>query len=299
MKLIHFMYQGRAQVGFLRKENDVVCLSPLLEQLALPPIKDMNHLIDRWDDELARALAPLVAKAPGDAPADHIQLLAPIPYPKRHIICLGKNYVDHAKETAGLTGSTDDLPKFPIYFNKIAQPAIGHGDLILDHEGLTDKVDYEVELALVIGKDGINIAPEDAASYIFGYTIINDISARNIQRKHMQWFKGKSLETYCPMGPAIVTADEFSWPIELDIQCAINGEVRQNSNTRKLIFDIPTILADLSKGMYLRRGDIIATGTPAGVGLGFKPFRFLNKGDRIDCSIEGIGTLTNWFGNKE
>ncbi len=188
---------------------------------------------------------------------------------------------------------------FQYIFSKVASPAIGQGDNIKAFPEYTDKADYEVELAVIIGKDGIDIRKEDAEDYIFGYTIVNDVSARNIQRKHGQWFKGKSLETYCPMGPVIVHKSALPFPIELEIKCSINGELRQNSNTKQLIFDIPSIIHDLSKGMYLRKGDIIITGTPAGVGLGFKPFKFLKPGDEIECSIEGIGTLKNTFGLEQ
>jgi 2-keto-4-pentenoate hydratase/2-oxohepta-3-ene-1,7-dioic acid hydratase in catechol pathway len=154
-------------------------------------------------------------------------------------------------------------------------------------------VDYEAELALIIGKKGKDIAPEDAEQYVFGYTVINDVSARDLQKRHEQWFKGKNLDTFCPMGPCLIEKDDLPYPPELDIRCTVNGEIRQDSNTRKLIFDIPTIISDLSKGMTLLPGDIISTGTPSGVGVGFTPPRFLADGDRIECRIEGIGTLSN------
>ncbi len=233
----------------------------------------MNMLIETWNEDILEQLEKEVERCDHKAiDLDHVDILAPIPFPKRNLFCLGKNYLDHALETKGLAGGSDEIPKFPIYFSKIADPAIGNRATILNHLTITDKVDYEVELAIVIGKDGIDINKEDAEAYIFGYTVANDVSARNIQRKHGQWFKGKSLKSHCPMGPWIIYKSAISFPVELDIQCWVNDELRQNSNTKQFIFDIPTIISDLSKGMYLRKGDIILTGTPAGVGLGFKPF---------------------------
>jgi 2-keto-4-pentenoate hydratase/2-oxohepta-3-ene-1,7-dioic acid hydratase in catechol pathway len=155
-------------------------------------------------------------------------------------------------------------------------------------------LDYEVELALIVGKKGKNILPEDALDYIFGYTIGNDVSVRNIQMKHTQWFKGKSFDTCCPLGPVIVTADEIAFPPDLAIRCLVNGEVRQDSRTTKLIFDLPTILSDLSSGITLYPGDVILTGTPAGVGMGFSPPRTLKPGDEVCCEIEHIGQLVNY-----
>lgn len=298
MKLLTYSYNNSPAVGVMSGEGQILPLKGYMEEKGLKA-GTLNELIDCWSLEGLGEIEDLLKTSSHTLALSEVELLAPIPYPKRHILCLGKNYSDHAKEIQGLPGSMDELPKFPIYFNKVAEPAVGHEAIIKAHDNLTDMVDYEVELALIIAKDGINIPKEEAENYIFGYTILNDISARNLQRKHMQWFKGKSLETFCPMGPYIVTKDEIPFPVALNIQCRINGEIRQDSNTNQLIFDIPTIIEDLSKGMYLRKGDIIATGTPAGVGLGFKPYKFLKQGDQIDCSIEKIGCLTNYFGYKK
>ncbi|AOT70959.1 fumarylacetoacetate hydrolase family protein [Geosporobacter ferrireducens] len=224
---------------------------------------------------------------------EKVKLCAPIPYPKRNIFCLGKNYLDHAKEVGVVLGDQDEVPQYPIYFSKVASPATGHGDVIEYMPGVVTRLDYEVELAIVIGKEGKNIPKEKAEEYIFGYTILNDVSERGLQKRHGQWHKGKSLDTFSPMGPYLVHKSMIPFPVELEISCSVNGEVRQQSNTNNLIFDIPTILSDLSKGMTLKSGDIIATGTPAGVGMGFSPFKFLNSGDIVSCSIEKIGTLTN------
>ena len=300
MKFIYYEVNSSKELGLVKGKETIVPIRSILETLGKHNVKDMNAFIDEMSQADLDVLEDhLNEEEVQTLSFEAVRILPPIEYPKRHIFCLGKNYMDHATETRGLPGGSDDIPKFPIYFAKVACPAIGYGDNILAFPELTDKVDYEVELAVIIGKDGINISKEAAENHIFGYTIVNDISARNIQRKHGQWFKGKSLETYCPMGPVLVHKSHMPLPVEVDIQCLINGELRQDSNTRQLIFDIPTIIEDLSKGMYLRKGDIIITGTPAGVGLGFKPFKFLKPGDKIECRIEGIGSLVNTFGMED
>ncbi|WP_053956794.1 fumarylacetoacetate hydrolase family protein [Inediibacterium massiliense] len=292
-----FIYQEKETFGVLTEsKTHVILIEDVFEYIQKECPKTLMDFIE-WDHKnlgVKKIKDILEENQFAEISLENIKLHAPIPYPKRNLFCLGKNYIDHVKEVSGLSGADDSIPKFPIYFSKVANPAIGHKDFINSHSDLTDKLDYEVELAIVIGKDGINIKPEDAQDYIFGYTIVNDISARNIQRKHMQWFKGKSLETFCPMGPYLVHKSEIPFPIKLDIKCMVNGEVRQNSNTKNMIFDISHIISDLSKGMYLKAGDIIITGTPSGVGLGFTPFKFLKSGDQIDCFIEKIGTLTNF-----
>ncbi|WP_319371319.1 fumarylacetoacetate hydrolase family protein [uncultured Ilyobacter sp.] len=293
MKFVYYLEKNEKKIGVLKNSGAIVDIRPFYSSKGLDIPKDMNDIIDSWMDPFLNELRSFVNSAESYSDIESIKILAPIEYPKRNILCLGKNYLDHAKEIVGLSGSEDSIPKFPIYFSKIASPAIGDGDIIQSHKEITEMVDYEVELGVIIGKDGINIKPEEAEDYIFGYTIVNDVSARNIQRKHGQWFKGKCLETFCPMGPVIVHKSDIPFPVELNIMCSVNDELRQNSNTKMLIFDIPTIISDLSKGMYLRKGDIIITGTPSGVGLGFKPFKFLKSGDKVVCEIEKIGTLTN------
>lgn len=295
MYFLTYNYNKKTETGLMDNDkNNIIPLKNIFNKLDLDFHGDLNSLIDIFNKDLFEQISEIIKNWDGKLiPLDDVKLCAPIPYPKRNLICLGKNYLDHAKETMGLKGSEDNIPKYPIYFNKSANPAIGDGDIILNHRDITNMIDYEVELAIVIGKDGINIPKEDAEDYIFGYTIVNDISARNIQRKHGQWFKGKSLETFCPMGPFLVHKSQIPFPVELNLICKINSEIRQDSNTKNLIFDIPYIISDLSKGMYLRKGDIIATGTPSGVGLGFKPFKFLKSGDLIECTIEKIGTLSN------
>lgn len=257
--------------------------------------KDINSIVKNFTDEDIDYIKNYnLTNIKGINESD-VKINPPIKYPKRNIICLGKNYKDHIEEVKGLSGGDDEIPKFPIYFMKMADPAIGHLDKIPMHKDITNKIDYEVELAVVIGKDGINIDKKNAKEYIFGYTIINDISARNIQRKHIQWFRGKSLEGFCPMGPYIAYKETIEYPPKLDIKCFVNDELRQNSNTKNFIFDLDYVISDLSKGMKLRKGDIIITGTPSGVGLGFKPFKFLNSKDKITSYIENIGTLINYM----
>lgn len=297
MYFVTYKYNNEEQIGILsHNKESVIPLRVILNKLNIESLNTMNEFIISSDEKLISKIEEILNKINFDEISiSDVVICAPVPYPIRNLICLGKNYLDHAKEVIGLKGSENDIPKFPIYFSKIANPAIGDKSIIKNHSEITDKIDYEVELGIIIGKDGINIKEEDAEDYIFGYTIVNDISARNIQRKHGQWFKGKCLDTFCPMGPHIVHKNQIPFPVELDIVCKINDEVRQNSNTRNMIFDIPYIISDLSKGMHLKAGDIIITGTPSGVGLGFKPFKFLKSGDKIECFIEKIGTLTNYL----
>jgi 2-keto-4-pentenoate hydratase/2-oxohepta-3-ene-1,7-dioic acid hydratase in catechol pathway len=220
---------------------------------------------------------------------DEIKWLSPLPRVKRNIMCVGKNYRDHAIEM----GSEQDIPKDIMIFTKATNTVVGHGEMVLHHGEMTEQLDYEGELAVVIGKKGKGVSPKDALEYVFGYTILNDITARDLQKKHGQFFIGKSLDTTCPIGPYLVTKDEIVDPQNLEITTRVNDEIRQSSNTSEMIFNIPTIISTLSKGMTLEPGDIIATGTPAGVGKGFKPPLFLKKGDRVEIEIESLGILTN------
>ncbi len=295
MYFLTYNYKGKESIGILNNDrNKIVPMDTIFKLLGKEAPRTMNEFIDMCDEEMIESIRAKVNEEKlEEIPKENVKICAPIPFPKRNIICLGKNYLDHAMETTGISGGTDDIPKFPIYFTKIADPAIGDGEVIKSHSDITDELDYEVELAIIIGKDGINILEEEAEDYIFGYTIINDACVRDIQMRHGQWFKGKSLETHCPMGPHIVYKSEIKFPVELDIKCKVNGEIRQNSNTKQFIFNIPHVISDLSKGMRLRAGDIIITGTPAGVGLGFKPPKYLSTGDIVECYIEKIGTLTN------
>lgn len=231
---------------------------------------------------------------------EQVALLAPIPRPARNIFCVGKNYRAHAEEftRSGFDASQqsgDAIPAAPIFFTKTPETVIAHGEAIWDAQGVTDALDYEAELAVIIGQGGRGIGKADAMNHVFGYTIINDVTARDWQKRHQQWFLGKSFDTFAPMGPVLVTADEIDGQ-NLDLRCYVNGELRQSANTRDLIFDIPTLIETLSAGITLYPGDVIATGTPEGVGVGFKPPRFLHRGDVVRIEIEGIGVLENPVG---
>jgi 2-keto-4-pentenoate hydratase/2-oxohepta-3-ene-1,7-dioic acid hydratase in catechol pathway len=259
-------------------------------------VGDMVELIARYDE-----IGPARAAAGAEVamPLSSVRLLAPLPNPRRNIFCVGKNYRDHAREFAGSgyeAGAVKgaEIDDYPAVFTKPASCVIGPGTTVDLHADVTSAVDYEVELALIIGKGGRNILRDDAYAHIWGYTIVNDVTARDRQKNHKQWFMGKALDGFCPMGPWITTADEVDAE-NLDVRCWVNGELRQNANTRDLIFDIPTLVATISAGLTLQPGDIIATGTPAGVGLGFNPPKFLKAGDEVTMTITGLGTLTNRF----
>ena len=229
-------------------------------------------------------------------PITEVNLQAPVPRPRRNIFCVGKNYHDHAHEFASSgfdsSAAKGTVPEVPIVFSKVPESVIGPGVPIRMDASVSTAIDYEAELAVIIGRSGRNITVEDALSYVWGYTIINDVTARDLQGKHSQWLIGKSQDTFCPMGPWVVTADEVDLT-DTSVRCWVNDELRQDSNTSLLIFDVPTIIAAISNGITLNAGDIIATGTPAGVGIGFKPPKYLHPGDHVRIEIGGIGTLEN------
>ena len=229
-------------------------------------------------------------------PLGEVRLCAPIPRPRRNIFCVGKNYYDHAHEFAnsGFDSSAAQgaVPKAPIIFSKVPESVIGPGVPIRIDATVSTAVDYEVELAVIVGKQGRNIAKAEAMAHVWGYTIVNDVTARDLQGLHSQWLIGKSQDSFCPMGPWAVTADAIDLA-DTSVKCWVNGELRQDSNTGLLIFDVPTIVAALSNGITLYPGDIIATGTPAGAGLGFKPPKYLVAGDTVRQEIAGIGVLEN------
>jgi 2-keto-4-pentenoate hydratase/2-oxohepta-3-ene-1,7-dioic acid hydratase in catechol pathway len=217
-------------------------------------------------------------------PLKRVRLLAPIPSPARNVFCLGRNYADHAAERGAAA------PDHPVYFTKPGTAVVGPGDDIV-HHAITKELDYEVELAVVIGTGGRDIPRAEALRHVFGYTIINDVTARDLQKRHNQWFKGKSLDTFCPMGPMLVTADEIPDPQALAVSLRVNGQTRQSSHTAKMIFPVAQCIEVLSQGMTLLPGDIIATGTPDGVGAATGTF--LRAGDRIEAEVEGIGILAS------
>lgn len=223
-----------------------------------------------------------------------IKLCAPIVHPRQDVICLGINYDAHAQEAGRFSAEAfgGERP-YTIYFSKRVSQATGYGDVIPAYEGLVDSLDYEAELGVVLGKDVKNVSAEEALQAVFGYLVINDVSARNLQTRHKQWYRGKSLDGFTPMGPCLVTADEIEDVQNLDIRCYVNNELRQSSNTRYMIQTVAGAIAELSEGMTLQAGTIIATGTPAGVGMGMQPPAFLQSGDQVICEIEKIGRLIN------
>nr|WP_325223299.1 fumarylacetoacetate hydrolase family protein [uncultured Oscillibacter sp.] len=276
MKLITCLCKGEERVGALTEEG-VVFL----------PYPDMNTLI-----ETLPPAAFAVTSTAKPVPLEDVTLLAPIPRPRQDVICLGMNYRDHEKEAAKYDAEAFKKEKpAAVYFSKrVSRAGDPDGD-IPRYEGLVERLDYEAELAVIIGKTARNVKAENAGDYVFGYTVLNDVSARDLQTGHKQWYFGKGLDGFTPMGPCILTADETAFPPALDISCAVNGEERQRSNTALLIHGIPEIIEELSAGMTLLPGTIIATGTPAGVGMGFDPPKFLSAGDVVACTIQNVGTL--------
>lgn len=287
MRFVTFESEGKENIGLLSKDNNSLIL---LQNLF--PNFSMLDLINKFDKDI-EAQIKLLLDSTNRIDLNNVILEAPIPTPSRGIICLGKNYREHIKEVAKAIDKESEIPEHPIYFSKLVDRCVGHNGTIPSHKDITDSLDYEAELAIIMGKEGKNIPIDKVEEYIFGYTILNDISVRDAQRKHTQWLRGKSFDGTCPMGPWIVYKDELKLPIELNIKSYINGELRQNSNTREFIFDIPYIISEFSKGITLKPGDVIATGTPAGVGMGFDPPKYLKPGDEVECYIENIGSLKN------
>lgn len=256
--------------------------------------KTVNDLIDSYSLEELIDIVKSYDKNVEAIDLEKVKLCAPIPRPKQDVICLGINYLAHAEESARYKKEAFERERvYPIYFSKRVNLAVADGDPVDSHRDMFENLDYEDELAVIIGKTSKNLTKENAKSHIFGYTILNDISAREIQTRHKQWYFGKSLDQFTPMGPCILTADEVQYPPALNIKSYVNGELRQNSNTNLLINDIDYILCELTQGMTLLPGTIISTGTPAGVGMGFEPPKFLKPGDEVCCEIEGIGKLIN------
>ena len=289
MKFLTYKHGGETAVGVLKQDGTEVVPVNYLGCTAL----DMNGFLQQLTEKKLEKLERNKELMQG-IPLEEVQLLAPIPYPKQDVICLGINYYAHAEEAARFHDEAfgGERP-VSIYFAKRVNRAVADGEPIDGHLDIVDSLDYEVELAVVIGKDAKNVAEEDAFSYVFGYTILNDMSARNLQTAHKQWYFGKSLDDFTPIGPWIVTKDEFENPPALPIRSYVNGELRQDSNTGLMINGVAKVISQLSQGMTLQAGTIIAMGTPAGVGMGFQPPKFLQAGDVVTCEIAGIGKLTN------
>lgn len=296
MKLITYKLKehGNEMVGIVSKDGQKIFP---ISQFGID-YASMNEFIENISSAELELLKSKAEKEHDQFVAlDKTIKVAPISHPRQDIICLGINYMAHAEESARFKQEAfgGERP-FAVYFSKRVNEAVPDEAEIPGYEGLVDSLDYEAELALIIGKDAKNVNEEEVFDYIFGYTIMNDVSARNLQTSHKQWYFGKSLDGFTPMGPVIVTKDEFDNPPKLDIKSYVNGELRQDSNTELLIFGISHVVSELSKGMTLKAGTIISMGTPAGVGMGFVPPRFLKKGDVVTCEIEGIGKLTNTIG---
>ena len=289
MRIATFLLQGQRHVGLVDAQARTVTPLALSEA------------------EAARGALPLVERAargeamPGAAgaavPLDAVTLESPIPLPRRNVWCVGRNYHAHAKELRETVfkNSNADPQAWPIVFTKVPECVVATGtDVRLPGAAVSSQIDYEAELAVIIGKGGRNISRAEALSHVFGYTIVNDVTARDVQMRHQQWDLGKSFDTFCPMGPWIVTADELDGT-DTRVRCWVNGDLRQDARTQDLIFDLPTLIETCSRGITLLPGDIIATGTPAGVGMGLNPPSWLKHGDTVVIEIDGIGRLSNRF----
>jgi 2-keto-4-pentenoate hydratase/2-oxohepta-3-ene-1,7-dioic acid hydratase in catechol pathway len=294
MKLVTFGTLKAPLLGVLDAKRGILNLKKANSKLP----GDMLSLIEGGPSALKAVKkayeAALKSKKAGLwTPLKSAKLLAPIPAPRKNVFCVGRNYKLHIEEGARARGVEPTYPKVPEFFSKPRTTVVGNDAPVLRHAANTQKLDYEVELAIVIGKKVTNLPPDKAMGAIFGYTIVNDVTARDAQTAHGQWFKGKSFDTFCPVGPCIVTADEFGDPSGHRISLTVNGQIRQDSTTADLLFNVPAIVSYLCASLTLEPGDIIATGTPSGVALGMTPQLWLNVGDVVEASVEGIGTLRN------
>lgn len=283
MKIVTMLNDGQEQVGILSEDGKSV----------IPANKyaDMPDLMAHSDFEELLAISRMGVAA---VPIERVKILAPITEPANDIICLGINYASHDEELPQeYTEEKIQKRDVPVYFSKRVTRCVDPDGAIDGHFDIVSKLDYECELAVIIGKDCKDVSEKEAPDYIFGYTILNDVTARDVQTAHKQWYFGKSLDHFAPMGPVIVTAEEFAFPPQLTITCRVNGELRQQDNTRNLVHSIAYIISELSHGMTLRCGTIISTGTPAGTGVGMNPPQYLKRVDVVECEIEGIGVLRN------
>ena len=292
MKFVSFLeWNNTEAIGVLTKdEKSVVPIADII-----PDFKNYNmiNFIQNCNEEILCKVEKEINSFNQTYSIEKIQLLSPITKPIHDIICVGVNYQDHINEVKNNINDVQNTK--PVYFSKRAIYIIGHNHNINSRLDLDEALDYEAELAIIIGKTAKDIKPKDVKKYIFGYSIFNDISSRKIQKEHSQWYKGKSLDTYTSMGPCIVYKDDIKDVNNLNIKSTLNDEIRQNSNTKYMIHNIDELVSDISKGMTLEAGDIIATGTPSGVGMGFNPPEYMKIGDKITCSIENIGELTNYI----
>ena len=294
MRLVTFEIEHKSGLGVISKDGSWVFPLSSLDM----DYKTMQELIENVSDSEKQLLEIAVGQDPykikGAAPIQEVRLQAPIPNPKQDVIWLGINYMAHAEEAARFKAEAfkGERP-FAVYFSKRVSQATGPQGVIPSHRDMVEDLDYEAELAVIIGREASHVPEDKVKDYIFGYTIINDVTARTIQNRHKQWYFGKSMDGFLPMGPCITTVDDLPYPPRLSIQSRVNGELRQDANTALMIFGVGHVVSELSQGMTLKPGTIIAMGTPAGVGMGFVPPRFLKPGDLVECTIEGIGTIAN------
>jgi 2-keto-4-pentenoate hydratase/2-oxohepta-3-ene-1,7-dioic acid hydratase in catechol pathway len=307
MRLVTFTQKKRQRIGLVHSQDQIVDLAevnrrylrggnpPFLASMqafieagpkALQVVKKAEKYVAGKSAEEQKKLAGASALLK----SSQVSLLAPIPWPKKNVVMLGINYREHVDEGARARELEIKYPEWPVYFTKPATSVIGHMGKVIHHE-ITDRLDWEIELAVVMGKKGRNIPKDKAYDYVFGYTVCLDMTARELQRQHGQWFKGKSLDTFCPLGPWIVHKSALPDPQQVRLICRVNGTVMQDGNTRDMIFDIPTIIESLSAGLTLEPGDIISTGTPSGVGFARVPPVYLKPGDKVEGEVEGIGVL--------
>jgi len=288
MRIASYLIDGHRHVGLV--SPDGLTISPL----ALTPEQARKGALGIIETLAEGGELPKTQNRAVELKEVHLD--APIPEPRRNLWCVGRNYHAHAKElsTSVFKDNNAKADEWPIVFTKVPECVVGpHDDVFLPGE-VSTQIDYEAELAVVIGKGGKNISRAAALSHVFGYTVVNDVTARDVQMRHGQWDMGKSFDTFCPMGPWIVTADEFDGT-NTRVRCWVNGELRQDGPTQNMIFDIPTLIETISRGITLYPGDIIATGTPAGVGMGLKPPRYLAAGDIVRVEIDGLGAIENKF----
>jgi 2-keto-4-pentenoate hydratase/2-oxohepta-3-ene-1,7-dioic acid hydratase in catechol pathway len=307
MRFVTFARKNQQRVGLMGPQEQIIDLAEVNRRYLKggnPPfLASMQAFIEGGAKALqaGRKVEKYVASKNGDdqkkllaagafLKPNQVKLIAPIPSPRKNVVMLGINYREHVDEGARAREMEIKYPEWPVYFTKPATSVIGHLGKVVNHK-VTSKLDWEVELAVVIGKKGRDIPKDKAYDYVFGYTVCLDMTARELQRQHGQWFKGKSLDTFCPMGPWIVHKSALPDPQQVRLICRVNGEVMQDGNTRDMIFDIPTIIESLSAGITLEPGDMISTGTPSGVGFARTPPVFLKPGDKVEGEVEGIGIL--------
>ena len=286
MRYACFQYAGARHVGLVSDDGQHVRPFLISPEEAR---RGVQVLVER-----GAAGMPMPALQEAAMALEDVRLEAPFPLPRRNIWCVGRNYHAHAKELkeSVFKDNSAAVAAWPIVFTKVPECVIGPADVVQIPHGVSEQIDYEAELLIIIGQGGKNIRAQDAMSHVWGYSIINDVTARDVQMRHQQWDLGKCFDTFCPMGPWAVTADALDGT-HVQVRCWVNGELRQDANTENLIFGIPTLIETISRGITLYPGDLIASGTPAGVGMGMKPPRYLQAGDSVRIDIEGLGVLEN------